>query len=84
MNEYTITLTSKGQVTLPVAVRRSLGVAQSGGTLRLHYDEKSGQATIQRPVSFASLQAKASSYADPDVKPLDDPRGYYQQREVKL
>lgn len=51
----TITVTSKGRMTLPVAARRFLGLGQSGGTLRIRFDETKGELIISKPVSTDEL-----------------------------
>lgn len=83
MKEFTLTLTSKGQLTLPVSVRRALGVDQKGSTLRLVYNPTTKQARIQPSVDFDAIQALAQMYIKPGVKPLQDPSAFYNQREPR-
>lgn len=81
----TITITRKGQTTIPVAMRRKLGVPKEGGRLTVRFDERKGEITISRPVSAAELSAEFSKYIKPGTKPLEDVDAYYQKyREVDL
>jgi len=75
----TISLTSKGQLTLPVEVRRSLNLKESD-TLELSYDPATRKVTITKPLPLAELSALASSYIKKGQKPLKDVGGYYQTR----
>lgn len=83
IREFTITLTSKGQLTLPAPVRKALGVNAKGDKLRLRLDEEAGRADIQPPVSFEQIQALASTFIRSDITPLENPRELFEQREVK-
>lgn len=83
MQEYTITMTSKGQFTMPVEVREALGVSKKSNKLKLVFDTKTKKAEIERPVSFDSISAKGQSYIKSGVKPLLDPRKYYESRKPK-
>lgn len=79
--DTTITVTSKGQTTLPVAIRRRLGLADSGGVLRAHLDEDTGELTLTKPPSIAELSERLSRHIKPDTRPLLDVDGFYQSRE---
>ncbi len=73
-----ITITSKGQTTLPAAIRRKLGVGAEGGKLQIAFDEQKNQLVISKPMTLKELQQKANSYVKPGVAPLEDVGGYYQ------
>ncbi len=81
--EYTITLTSKGQFTMPVQVRRAFGIDSEGGKLTLLFNPQTKQAKIEQPASFETIQSMAASYMKPGVRPLENPRAFYEQREPK-
>jgi bifunctional DNA-binding transcriptional regulator/antitoxin component of YhaV-PrlF toxin-antitoxin module len=83
MQEFTVTLTSKGQLTLPAAVRRALGVDHKGSTLRLVYSPDTKQAKIQSTVDFDDIQSLSKRFIKPGIKPLADPSGYYNQRDSR-
>lgn len=74
----TITITSKGQTTLPAEVRQKLGVPKEGGVLRIDFDERKGEFTITRPMTVAELAKRASKHIKPGSKPVTDVDSYYQ------
>ena len=82
MKEYTITVTSKGQFTMPVEVREALGISQTANKLKLVFDPHQKKARIEKPISFDDLSQKAQRYMKPGAKPLRDPRAFYESRDV--
>lgn len=84
MKEYTITMTSKGQFTLPVELRREFGVNKAGDVLKLKLSKDKKQATLSRPRSFDEIQAYFAKHRKPGVKPLLDPRVFYDTRPPRL
>lgn len=81
----TLTITSKGQTTLPIAIRRELGLANSGGVLNIDLDEHKGQAIITKPQSIEELSESISKNIKPDTEPILDVDKYYQKyRETDL
>ena len=80
----TITITSKGQTTLPAPLRRKLGLGESGGILRLSFNEAKGELVISRPVSITELSEHLSSYIKPGTRPVRSVDDYYQtHREAR-
>jgi AbrB family looped-hinge helix DNA binding protein len=80
----TITITSKGQTTLPADIRRKLGVSPSGGKLRIDYDERKGEVIISQPLSISELSERISAHIKPGTSPVRDADEYYQKhRESK-
>lgn len=75
----TITITSKGQATIPAPYRRKLGVGAKGGTLDIRFDESKGELVIAKPLSIDELSDKLSSYISPGTKPLLEVDTYYQK-----
>jgi AbrB family looped-hinge helix DNA binding protein len=75
----TITVTSKGQVTLPAEVRRKLGIPKTGGILNIHFDERTGEIILTKPVSVRELSAQVSRHIKRGTKPLADIDEFYQQ-----
>jgi antitoxin PrlF len=53
------TVTSKGQITLPAALRRELGI-QTGDRVRF---ERSGERVVMRPLPRGDLMALAGAFA---------------------
>ena len=72
-----ITITSKGQTTLPVALRRKLGVPKAGGRLQVCFDEQKNEVVISKPISIEELSARATSYIRPGTKPIRNVSAYY-------
>jgi len=75
----TITITSKGQTTLPVAMRRKLGLAKTGGTLLINFNERKSEAIISKPLGIEELSERISGYIKPGTKPVLDVDSYYQK-----
>lgn len=73
-----ITITSKGQTTLPAAIRRKLGIDKSGGVLQFNFNEHSGELVLTKPVSVAQLSERLSRHIKPGTKPIADVNEYYQ------
>lgn len=74
----TITITRKGQTTLPADIRSRLGIPKSGGVLAIRYDDKKGEVILSRSAGIADIAARVSRYIKPGVQPLEDPGDYYQ------
>ena len=74
-----ITITSKGQTTLPAAIRHKLGIDKSGGVLQISYNDRKGELVIQKPASVAELSQRISSYIKPGTKPIENVDEYYQE-----
>lgn len=75
----TITITSKGQTTIPAAIRRKLGLAQAGGVLQMSFNESRRELTITKPLGIDELSQHISSYIQPDTTPVTDVSDYYQR-----
>lgn len=81
----TITITRKGQTTLPVEFRRRLGLDKAGGTLQINFDERNNELTIKRAVTPAELSEKFSKYLKKDIPPLQNVDEYYQKnRRIRV
>jgi bifunctional DNA-binding transcriptional regulator/antitoxin component of YhaV-PrlF toxin-antitoxin module len=76
--DATLTITSKGQTTLPVAMRRLLDLPESGGVLRAHLNEDTGELTLVKPPTIAELSARISRHLKPGTRPLADVDEFYQ------
>jgi AbrB family looped-hinge helix DNA binding protein len=74
----TITITSKGQTTIPANIRRKLGLDKLGGVLRINFNERNSELVISKPVSIAELSERASRYIQPGTKPVSNVDEYYQ------
>jgi bifunctional DNA-binding transcriptional regulator/antitoxin component of YhaV-PrlF toxin-antitoxin module len=80
----TITMTSKGQFTLPAGVRKAMALHKRGDKLVLDFSPASRQVVLSKPVSFEDIQAKAKRYITPGTKPLTDVDAHYNTREPRL
>jgi bifunctional DNA-binding transcriptional regulator/antitoxin component of YhaV-PrlF toxin-antitoxin module len=80
----TITMTSKGQFTLPAGVRKAMMLRKQGDKLMLDFSSASQQVVLSKPVSFEDIQAKAKSYIKPGTTPLADVDVLYNARKTRL
>jgi bifunctional DNA-binding transcriptional regulator/antitoxin component of YhaV-PrlF toxin-antitoxin module len=79
-----ITITSKGQTTLPIIMRRKLGIDSAGGVLQINFDERKGELVITKPASITDLSERISSFIKPGTKPVLSVDDYYKtNREMK-
>jgi bifunctional DNA-binding transcriptional regulator/antitoxin component of YhaV-PrlF toxin-antitoxin module len=78
-----ITITSQGQATIPVAMRRKLGLAKSGGVLLADFDEQKNTLVLSKPIDVVELSERISRHIKPGTVPILDVNKYYQdQRET--
>lgn len=80
----TITMTSKGQFTLPANVRRAMALRKQGDKLVLDFNPTRQQAILSKPISFDDIQARAKTYIKPGTVPLGDVDALYDTREPRL
>lgn len=73
-----ISISSKGQTTLPAEVRRKLGIPRTGGTLSMRFDERKNELVISKPLTIAELSARASARIKPGTPPVTNVDEYYQ------
>lgn len=78
-----ITITSKGQTTIPASYRRKLGIDAKGGALDIRFDEAKGELVIAKPLTIDGLSRKLTRYVKPGTKPLTDVDNYYQQHRER-
>lgn len=75
----TITITKKGQTTLPAPFRRKLGLDADGGILHIRFNEERGELVISKALGIEELSKKLTSYIKPGSKPVTDVDGFYQK-----
>lgn len=80
----TITMTSKGQFTLPASVRKAMALNKTGDKLVLDFSPTKQQAVLSKPISLGDIQAKAKAYIKPGTKPLSDVDAFYSSRKPRL
>ncbi len=79
-----ITITSKGQTTIPAAMRRKLGLTHLGGKLQASFNDQTGQLIITRQMGIEDLSGRISGYIKPGINTVIDVDAYYQaNRRVK-
>ena len=78
MNTH-ITVTSKGQTTIPAIVRNKLGLPSIGGVLQMRYNEKTGELIISKPVTLDEITAKLSQHIPKGIVPVTNVDQYYQE-----
>lgn len=82
--QQSITITSKGQTTIPAKLRHKLGISNQGGILSVSFNERKNEIVISKPVSARELNARFTSFIKPGTVPLTDVDSYYQaNRQVK-
>ena len=79
----TVTITSKGQTTIPAPLRKKLGVDKKGGILDVRYDSSRGEIIISKALSVDELSSKLTGYIKPHTKPLTEVDDYYQANRKK-
>ncbi|HSW37673.1 MAG TPA: AbrB/MazE/SpoVT family DNA-binding domain-containing protein [Candidatus Saccharimonadales bacterium] len=74
----TLTVTSKGQTTIPAPIRHKLGLDKAGGVLRMSFNEDKDELVISKPLGVDELSNKLSTYIKPGTAPLADASAFYQ------
>ncbi len=77
----TISLTSKGQVTLPVEFRRALNI-KDGDKLLVTYNPTSRSLVLRKPLTIDELSSKVAKYIKKNPKPVLNVDEYYQTNRV--
>ena len=83
--QYTMTITSKGQATIPVAIRKAFGITP-GKTAKINISLKPGHRTavMEKPITAEEVQRRARQRLKPGIPPLLDARAFYNTREPHL
>lgn len=76
-----LTLSSKGQITLPAFLRRELGLKQ-GDRLEATVDPETRRVTLTAIETIDELSARISGYAD-SSEPVLDVDAYYQEHRTE-
>jgi AbrB family looped-hinge helix DNA binding protein len=79
----TVTITSKGQTTIPAPIRRRLGLDKTGGVLQMSFNENKNELVISKAMGIDELSKKLSEYIKPGVKPLVDADTFYQANRTR-
>jgi len=78
----TATLSSKGQIVIPVELRRMMDI-KPGDTV-IFDPTPDGSAVIRRRQTWDELSARFNSWIKPGTAPLEDVHDFYEQREPRL
>jgi AbrB family looped-hinge helix DNA binding protein len=74
----TITLTSKGQVTLPVEIRKQMRLKE-GDQLDVFYNPETQTLSVSKPMRAEDLSDKYGKLVRPRTKPVVNVDEYYQK-----
>lgn len=78
ISRTTLTITSKGQTTIPASIRRKLGLDKMGGVLQMSFNESKGELVVTKSLDIDELSEKLNSYIKPNTKPLTNADAFYQ------
>ncbi|MFZ1361281.1 MAG: AbrB/MazE/SpoVT family DNA-binding domain-containing protein [Candidatus Saccharimonadales bacterium] len=73
----TVTLTSKGQITIPAEVQRLLGLKQ-GDKLDVTVNPVTRNISLQRPMTVDEVTALGSSFVKSGTAPVENTRELYE------
>lgn len=76
--ESIITMSSKGQFTLPVAARRAMKL-EEGDKLLVKLDDNAAKIILSKPESIEEISQRLTSYIKPGTKPVMNVDEYYQK-----
>lgn len=74
----TITVTGKGQITLPISARKAMKI-RSGDKVILSYDAVGYSLKISKAPSLEELSGRLTSYIKPGTVPITDADAYFQK-----
>ena len=78
----TATVSTKGQVVIPVELRTRLGIAP--GDVVTFEDHPDGSVQLRRRENWDELSTRFNSWIKPGTPPLEDAHGFYAGREPRL
>ena len=79
----TVTLSTKGQIVIPLDVRRDAGLNE-GDRIVVHYDPSSQRITLTRKETLREMATRLGQYIKPGTPPLEDASGLYSTRKPRL
>jgi bifunctional DNA-binding transcriptional regulator/antitoxin component of YhaV-PrlF toxin-antitoxin module len=77
-----LTITKKGQTTIPVEVRQFMGLPAEGGSIVLSIDPETNVCTLHPVPSFEAISAYASQFIPPGTPPLLNVRQYINENRT--
>ncbi len=78
----TISITSKGQITIPASVRRAWGI-NGTGSVNMVFDSETRRLTLQQPMAVDEFIKFADKIPRKKVQPLVDVHEYYEKERAK-
>jgi AbrB family looped-hinge helix DNA binding protein len=78
----TITMTSKGQVTLPAALRHKMGL-NDGDKLLVRFEPKGKSVVLSRPMDIDQLSDYLSANIPPGTPPATNVHEIYEQGRIE-
>lgn len=78
----TISITSKGQITIPSAVRKAWGISGSG-KVNVSFDRENSRMILEQPATVEQATRFFDSIPRKKVKPLVDVHEYYARERTK-
>ncbi len=84
MKEYMITMTSKGQFTMPVEVRELFSLGNVNNKLKLVLNTETKTIKIEKPITVEEVQRRARQRLKPGIEPLLDARAFYDTRKPRI
>lgn len=82
--QKTITMTSKGTFTMPIAIRKKLGVSERGDRLLYTFDPDKQQMIIEKPkADFSAIHEIMTPYVE-KAPPLKDIRAFLNTRKPRI
>ena len=77
-----ITVTRKGQTTLPAPLRRKLGLGVAGGKLHIRFNDQANELIVSRVATIEEISERLSRSIKPGTKPLLDVHEYYERHRA--
>ena len=79
----TVTLSARGEIVIPAAVRRAAGW-EPGDKMTLLVSEDETEVRLRKRETLDETADRLSRYVKPGIPPLRDVRGSYEQREPRV
>lgn len=78
----TITITSKGQITIPASVRKAWGI-KGAGKVNVSFDKETRKMVLEQPMTVDQAISFFDSIPRKKVQPLTDVHEYYARERTK-
>jgi AbrB family looped-hinge helix DNA binding protein len=78
-----VTVSTKGQVVIPVGCRRRAGW-EAGDQLSVHLDQATGEVRLKKVETIDQMAERFTAFIKPGTPPLEDASGLYRTRDPRL